>query len=1355
MFFNLMNMQMKKVLFFIIICFCSISLFAQQVKGYLELKGSVKIENPDQGYSKIKVIQDGVVERTYPTDANGKFTVNIDLNKTYTIEIERQGYYSKRLEFNTSVPAEDVGIWAYKFSIELIPEIEGFDASLLDEPIGKIKFVDKVGDFDYDEAYTMGMQKRIKVMMEEYERKKREAYERLITKADQAYNQASYDEAIELYNKAIDLDPYDTYPDDQIEMIGRIIAKDQNKEKNYQKNIALADNYYNQTDYPNAKLYYQRALNYKDDPYPKDQLTKIEQLLNDLANNAATLAAREKAYKEAIAIADQKYTAKEYEASLAKYQEASGIKPTEQYPKDKIAELTALIAKLNGDLANKEAIEKAYREAIALADNQFKQKDYINARSSYEKAKQVKPVETYPSTKIAEIDNLMAANKSIEEKYKGFIAVADKLFTEKQYESAKSNYQQALSIKPSESYPKQKIDEIDGILAQLAQQRLKDLETNYQKVIAQADAAFNKKDYNLAKDSYKQALTFKPNETYPTQKITEIDRLLAEIATKKHAYDLAISRADNAFNESKFDAAKVDYQIALNLFPTEPYPQNRLNEIENKLLAQKNAADQQRAREKAYAQSISKGDSLFKLTKYPESKNSFNQALAIKTNEAYPKNRIAEIDNIMAQQKMLDEKYAGFISVADQQFISNKYDEARGNYLSASQLKQNETYPKQRIAEIDKLLADAKNAQERQLQIDNQYTQIIAQADVQYNAQAWEQAKGLYQQASNLKSSEVYPKQRIVEIDNMLSKAASDNQKYQQAISAGDGLFNQKKYLEALPSYNLATTIKPNESYPKNKISEINTILGAQKKADNDYDNYIMLADAAYSQKQYDNAKGQYQAALTVKPGQAYPTQRIAEIDKFLEEQRRLMAEKDRIEAQYKSLITSADLLFSQTKYTEAKSSYSQASALKPDVMYPKEKIAEIDRLLNAVADNQKAYDNKMAEAASHFNQKNYNGALTSYQQASQIKPAETLPKQKIAEIQNILNVEAQKNQQYKGLITQADNLFNQKNYSGAKPIYQQALQVLPNEKYPSEQIIRIDQLMADAARLQADAAAKLKSYQNKIAEADKLFNEKKYDQSVSAYMDAKTIKADETYPDQQIAKINQLIQADKQRVELAYNEAMRKGDEFLASKTYDQAKIQYTQALNLKPNEPLPQKKLIDLENLMAQDQSAREKQAKIDRDYQNFITQADNAVKVKEYSSAIALYKSAKGVKPEEKYPTQQIEMCETKMQEMKALAAAEEEKRKKDELAAAQNSFDKKDFDYSGEQRDNKFLNELAKQYPEGVTVENYDKKNKKIKRVIVNYNGIAKEYIEVVYSYGTYYFRNGQNISGTVFKNETKK
>ena len=209
---------------------------AQKVKGYLSIKGTIKIEHDNFAVSKVKVFVDGSLDKIYDADKTGRFGFNIDLNKQVVLEICRQGFYSKKLEFNTNVPVEDVGIWNYKFSIELLPEVDGFDASILNQPIGKIKFIEKIGDFDYDEAYTAEMKKRLKDMMKDYEQKRRATFDRLIAEADAQFSQANYEEAVELYTKAIDVDPYDPYPDNQISAIKKILAKNQNNDKNYQKN---------------------------------------------------------------------------------------------------------------------------------------------------------------------------------------------------------------------------------------------------------------------------------------------------------------------------------------------------------------------------------------------------------------------------------------------------------------------------------------------------------------------------------------------------------------------------------------------------------------------------------------------------------------------------------------------------------------------------------------------------------------------------------------------------------------------------------------------------------------------------------------------------------------------------------------------------------------------------------------------------------------------------------------------------------------------------------------------------------------------------------------------------------------
>lgn len=1345
---------MKKTFLLSIITLISSFIFAQQT-NYVEVKGTVKLDRTALSGAKIDIYDGQTFVRSHTVDNSGKFTTRLDLNKIYTLEVRKQGYFTKKLEINTKVPKEDVGIWDYRFTMNMIVFIEGIDMSLLNQPIGKIMFVNDFGEFDYDEDYTKAMQRKLDQLMREYEKLKKQIYNQVVQSADKAFNDGDYDLAMSLYDQAIELDPYESYPDDQLRAINRIISQDQNAQKNYDKFIARADELFKDKDYIYAKKNYKQALNYKqNEKYPVTQMELCDKLMNEQVPAATPTDPNDKPYRDAIAAADKDFNNKQYQQALNNYQKASGLKPNEQYPKQKISEINGLLAQAANAAAASGAIQNQYNSLIATADNNFNQKQYPVSRDNYVKASQIKPNEQYPKQRIAEIDKLLLASKANDDKYKGYITIADKAFTAKQYNQAKDNYKLALNIKPAEQYPNQRIAEIDALLLAMASQKDKELNDAYNKAIAEADAAFNSKNYTNAKTLYNQALTIKNNELYPKNKIAEIDQLMAALAAKKRAYDLAISRADIQYNSNSWSEARKNYQEALNIFPEEQYPQSRITEIDNKLLALKNAEEQKKARDKAYNDAITQADMLFNQKKYHDSKNSYNQALALKPGQNYPTARIAEIDRLLQAQLETDDKYNKIIADADAFFIAENYSYAKTTYQNALLIKPDETYPKQKIAEIDVLLTNIAAAKQRDEALQKQYLAIIAKADAAYNSQQFDLAKSSYTQASQLKPTEQYPKQRIVEIDNMLLGLAEKTKLYNQAIATAESFEKQQKIAEALASYNQATVIKPAEQYPKNKVAELTAILAKMQQQQATYENYIKLADAAYTNKELDKAKANYQTALGVKPTEQYPKQRIDEINKLIDEQNRLLANKQKTDALYNSEISTADNLFTQQNYTAAKEKYNAALAIKPAENYPKEKIKEIDALLQSIAANELTYKNKIAEANGLLQSKNYNGALLAYQQALLVKPNEQLPKNKIQEINTILNQQKQTQQQYQTLIAQADNLFNQKNYSQAKPVYQQAMMVMPAENYPKDQISKIDIFMAEMAKNQADLQAKVKMYNAKITEADKLFASKQYQQALSGYMDAKMIKPDETYPDKQMAEINRLVELDTKNRDAAFNLALTNGDNYVKTKQYEQAKAEYNKAKNIKPSDNQPKIKLVELQNIIDAENLAKANQSKIDKEYNTYILQADNAFKAADYPSAMAMYKNAQRVKPDEKYPPERIILCDKKLKEQQALAVAEAEKRKKEQLAAAQKSFKKTDFDYSGEQRDRQFLNELAKQYPEGVTVEDYDKPNKKIQRVIVNRNGIAREYIKVIYSYGTFYFRNGQNISASIFNSETK-
>ena len=80
-------------------------------------------------------------------------------------------------------------------------------------------------------------------------------------------------------------------------------------------------------------------------------------------------------------------------------------------------------------------------------------------------------------------------------------------------------------------------------------------------------------------------------------------------------------------------------------------------------------------------------------------------------------------------------------------------------------------------------------------------------------------------------------------------------------------------------------TIKPNEPYPTNKISEANAAidgLARAKEKDAQYIDLISKGDKLFALKDYKSAKNKYLDASLVKPIEKYPKDKVAEIDVLL-----------------------------------------------------------------------------------------------------------------------------------------------------------------------------------------------------------------------------------------------------------------------------------------------------------------------------------------------------------------------------------------------------------------------------------------------------------------------------------------
>jgi len=995
--------------------------------------------------------------------------------------------------------------------------------------------------------------------------RKYEAYNSFVSQGDELYISQQFAAARVKYEQALEILPDEKYPKEIISKINIALSEKTERDKAaYDEAIAKADELFNQEDYEAAMLAYSDALR----SWPEGE--HAQQRLSRISEIQALKKAKEEAYASAISLADKLFAEESYEEARAEYRKAADLNPFEQYPKVRIDEIDMVLAELRdmidqynaviqgadklfnvGDyaqariqylraqeiisertypvdqirmideiLGQEQATREAYDAAIARADDHFTNREWEDAKVDYVEANDLIPEEQYPDDRITEINAIMAQLKAEQENYTLTLKTADQLLAEGDYNAALIEYRKASEIFTEETYPKEKIEEINGILAE--QTRLAGIEESYNKAIAEGDRLMEEGKYQEARSSYETALVIKAGENYPQQKITEIESLMAAAEAARlaqerdEAYTAAIAEADGLFDTQSYAEAKAVYNNASDIKPAEQYPVDRIAEIDAIF------AEQSRLQgiEESYREAVTAADAFLAEQKLNEAKSEYQRALGIKPGEPYPAEKIAEIDAIFAALAEQQEQYRIAIETADTFFGNQEYAEAREAYVRAQGFMPEEAYPAQRIAEIDGLLA---NLAEQQ-RIEEGYANAVALGDNHFTNKEFSEARADYETALTFKPAEQYPKDRLTEIEAILAEQARQQQldaEYATAIAKADELFTGEQYAEAKSTYNEALSAKPDDPYASGRIDEINGILAEMnrlREIEDNYNNTIATANAAFNAQNYITAKEAYTNALAFKPDEQYPVDRISEIDVLLEEQ----AMQQAIDAQYNKLVSSADSLFMMEEYEPASRYYTDALELKPGEAYPGNKITEIEGILAELA-RQKQIDESYAEAITtaddYFNRGAFMEALQTYQQASEIKPGEAHPKQRISEINNRLEeLEAERQKAYDAAVAQADNYYNMANYRLAKSAYQTAVDIKPDEQYAKDRLDEVTVLyMAELESLK-------KEYRKYIADADNYFNGKIYDGAIENYRIAAGILPDEPYPGQMIARITKII---------------------------------------------------------------------------------------------------------------------------------------------------------------------------------------------------------------------------------------
>jgi len=1008
-------------------------------------------------------------------------------------------------------------------------------------------------------------------------------YNDAMLKADKAMVAADYDQAKNWYQIALTVDPDARQPREKILEADKLKAEAAIKKSQYDKFVNAADKLIQAEKRAEARAEYQKALDLlPNQTYAVQRVAEIDAWLNERKKE-------QEAYDRAISQADQFYISRDFTNARVKYQEALKVKPNARYPKD-------MLDKTSTGEAEVKSLQQRYDAAIASADNFYKSGDMDAAMLGYRSASGILPGESYPRTRIAEIEKSIGEKTSRKEAYDIAIMNGDQAFQQNKPEAALAHYKNALTLLPDEKYPADKIAEINALLLERNK-----ADESYKTAIATADLKFREKKYEEAATGYQSALALKPGEKYPQDQLNEIDAIYKARQDKEDQYKNAVAAGDRLFAEKDYNNALDSFRQAEALKPAEKYPKDKMAEI-NRILQEQKQLDN------TYQSAVAAADKSLAAAKYTEALTGYRKALDLKPAEEYPAGKIKEIDSILAGIKLKDENYVSVISRADQLLADSKYTEAIGAYNEALQIKPAEKYPRDKIAEAESALA-------RNKALEDNYQSALTSAEKSFSDKKYPDALAGFQKASTIKPSEQYPLDKITEIKAILDDLAAKQVAYEEAVTRGDKLFAAKDYEEAIASYRQALVQKPEESYPANKIAEINTILNGIKATDDAYAVAIADADSKLAQKQYGQALAGYNSALGIKPGETYPAEKITEINSIL-------AGIQAVNDAYEKAITEADRYFGSEKYAESIAGYNNALTIKPGEKYPADKITEAGKKIADLKARQESYEKAVAEGDRQLASKAYTGALAAYNEAISILPAEKYPTQKIAEINTILDGIKAIEDKYNTAIANADAFYNQKKYREALEPYESAATIKPAETYPKQQIDKINQLLAEQKKRDDD-------YTTLLVGADKAFAEKQYHQALSGYRGALEIKPEEQYPKDKIDAINGLL-AEIQARDEAYNKALAEGDAHYTSNDYQAALTSYRNALTIKSGETYPAQKIDDIE--------ARLKET--DNQYNKNIAEGDARLAAREYPQALNAYQQASEIKPEEKYPREKID-------------------------------------------------------------------------------------------------------------------
>lgn len=501
---------------------------------------------------------------------------------------------------------------------------------------------------------------------------------------------------------------------------------------------------------------------------------------------------------------------------------------------------------------------ETYESLMKKGNDKFSAKDYISAKTYYEMALKQKANDATAKNKLNETIKKIQEDGERQEIFYAHLDEGDMLNRQERFEEALAEYEKALAVFPDDKYVGAQADAIRAILKER-----KDKQEAFDTAMSQGEALLAEENFDAAIMQFETAVEIFPTDKLPKERLAEAKQQKQLFTDKLNLFDKLVVDANNLGLRKNYQAAIDKLNQALELFPNDVTAANKLKELQS---AQDVA--------NRYDVIIAQADQLYENKAYKEAKMQYQNAMLVVAGDAYALDMIARLDPLIAEQ---DAEEAA--RIAAEQEAARLAAEAEAARLAAEA-------EAARIAAEQEAARLAAEAEAARIAAEQEAARIAAEQEAARLA-AEEAARIAAEQeaarlAAEAEAARIAAEQEAARLAAEAAAAELQRQ-YDNAMSAGAQAVTAQDYMVAIAKFEEALTIKPGDD-------EATKQRDAAQKLENDriaalrtqYNAFVKEADAQFKGNVFDKALENYAKAEELGL-ETYPTEMINRINEIIE----------------------------------------------------------------------------------------------------------------------------------------------------------------------------------------------------------------------------------------------------------------------------------------------------------------------------------------------------------------------------------------------------------------------------------------------------------------------------------------